>query len=145
VAFRFQTCRMWLLIFTVARIRRMPIDDTTIKTSLRLPKTLHAELERAAAASTLTLNGEMVFRLQHNPRDDNAKAILALINERDTALVDSLRKQMATVWGALDRADGVLERVAVAMARVSGEGDAAVLKHDVEFARELIGAIRAHR
>jgi hypothetical protein len=41
------------------------------------------------------------------------------------------------------------DRLALNMPRpvffVSGEGGAGVLKHDVELAREFIGAIRAHR
>jgi hypothetical protein len=123
----------------------MPKDQEPIKTSLRIPPTLHAKLERAADAAGLTLNAEMLVRLQYDPRSDTAAKLLAEIERRDAATVDGLRKQLAAVWSALDRADGVLEDVATAMVQVKQGSDAAALKREVEFARELIAAIRAHR
>ncbi|WP_260854536.1 hypothetical protein [Paraburkholderia sp. BCC1884] len=122
----------------------MPADTIT-KTSVRLPKTLHAELEKAAEAAGLTVNGEMVYRLQHDPRGESARAVLAEIEKRDEAITNSLRKQNAALWGVIDRADGVLEHVVAAMAQVKPGTDAAALKREVEFSRELINAIRAHR
>lgn len=112
----------------------MPTDDALIKTSLRLTRSLHADIEKAAVASGLTLNAEMIVRLQHDPRDNYAKAILEEIRKRDAAM-------MTIMWSALDRADSVLEKVAAAMTLVPGESDAAALKREVEFARELIGAL----
>lgn len=116
----------------------MPTDTAPIKTTIRIPPRIHAGLESAADAAGLTLNAEMLVRLQHDPRDNYAKAILEEINRRDATM-------MAVMWKALDRADGVLERVAAAMSLVTGEGDVAALKRDVEFARELINAVGAHR
>lgn len=123
----------------------MPKDQEPIKTSLRIPPVLHAKLEHAADAAGLTLNGEMLVRLQHDPRSDTAAKLLAEIERRDAATVDGLRKQLAAVWNVLDRADGVLEDVAVAMAQVKQESAAAALKREVEFVRELINTIKAHR
>lgn len=123
----------------------MPTDDSTIKTSLRLPRNVHAELQRAATAVGLTVNAEIIARLQHDPRDMSAAKILKLIEDRDAAVEDGLRKQNDMLWSTLDRASGVLERVSSAMARVSGDGDAAALKREVEFALELIGAIGVAR
>lgn len=122
----------------------MPIDDT-IKTSLRLPRSLHAEIEAAGQSAGLTLNAEMLVRLQHDPRSNAAKAILAEIERRDAAVVDGLRKQISALWSAMDRADDVLKRVASAMSKVSGEGEASSLRRDVEFTIELIKAIAAAR
>jgi phosphomannomutase len=87
----------------------------------------------------------MLIRLQHDPRTDTAERLLAEIQRRDAAAVDGLHKQLAAVWIVLDRADGVLEDVAKAMAQVKQGSEAAALKREVEFARELIGAIKAHR
>ncbi|MFM0240279.1 hypothetical protein [Paraburkholderia phytofirmans] len=112
---------------------------------MRLPKALHAELEKAAENAGLTVNGEMVFRLQHDPRRESAQAVLGEIEKRDTSIADSLRKQNAALWNIVDRADGVLERVVEAMAQVKPGSDAATLKREVEFARELIEAMKAHR
>lgn len=116
----------------------MPTDTAPIKTTIRIPPTIHADLESAAEAAGLTLNAEMLIRLKHDPRDNYAKAILDEINRRDAAM-------MAVMWKALDRAGGVLERVSAAMALVPEKSDAAALKRDVEFARELIDALGVHR
>ncbi|BEU21556.1 hypothetical protein [Paraburkholderia sp. 22B1P] len=119
----------------------MPTDDTTIKTSVRLPKSLHAQLEHAAHAGGLTVNGEMVFRMQHDPRAEHASALIEMINERDAATIDHLRKQVKILWSALDRADGVLGQVAGAMTHVSPESQLAELKREVEYARQLIDTL----
>lgn len=123
----------------------MPIDTQIVKTSLRLPKQIHAELERGAKADGLTLSAEMIFRLQHDPRQNYAAAILAEIQGRDDAIADGLRRQIDVLWGALDRANNTLEKVASAMSQVSPGTSAAVLKNEVEFARELIIALSVHR
>jgi hypothetical protein len=123
----------------------MKTPDSAIKTSLRLPRSLHAEIEKAAAALGLSLNAEMILRLERNPHDDYAKAILDEIARRDLAVADGLRRQVTVLWTALDRANDALEKVAAAMSLVSESSDAAALKREVEFARELIGAVGAHR
>jgi hypothetical protein len=123
----------------------MPADDPILKTSFRIPRSVHAEVERAAEQAGLTVNGEVVYRLKHDPRDESGRAILAHIEARDTAIVDGLKKQIAALWGALDRANATLEQVAVAMSQVKPGTDAAELKKEVDFARELIAAMRAHR
>lgn len=123
----------------------MSKDHEPIKTSLRIPPALHAQLERAADAAGLTLNAEMLVRLQLDPRSDTAAKLLAEFERRDTTMTESLRKQLSAAWAGLDRADGVLEEVAKAMAQVKPGSDAATLKREVEFARELISAIRVHR
>lgn len=122
----------------------MPTDDT-IKTSLRLPRSLHAELHSVATAVGLTVNAEILVRVQHNPRDNAADAILKKIDARDAAVEDGLRKQNAVLWTTVDRAEDVLKRVSIAMAKVSGEGEAAALKRDVEFALQLITAVSTSR
>lgn len=122
----------------------MPTDDTH-KTSLRLPRDLHAELQSAAAAIGVTVNAEILMRLEHNPRDNSADAILKKIESRDTDVEEGLRKQNAVLWSTVDRAEDVLKRVSLAMAKVSGEGEAAALKRDVEFALQLIAAISTSR
>jgi len=122
----------------------MPSQDTT-RTTLRVPRDLYAEIEQAAGREGLTISAEMILRLQRDHRVDHAKAILEEIRRRDEAIVDGLARQNEVMATALDRADEVLERVAAAMARVSGEGQAAALKRDIEMARELIGAVKLHR
>jgi len=123
----------------------MPKDLDPIKTSVRIPPALHAELERAAEATGLTLNAEMLVRLERDPRSDIAAKLLAEIERRDAAALDGLRKQLDAVWSVLDRADGVLGDVAAAMAQVKPGSEAATLKREVEFARELVASARAHR
>jgi hypothetical protein len=123
----------------------MATEKDIVKTSLRLPRHIHAELERGADRDGITLSAEMIFRLQHDPRNNYAKDILEQIKVRDGETADGLRKQIAVLWGALDRANVTLEHVATAMAQVPPDGSAAALKREVEFARELINALGAHR
>lgn len=110
-----------------------------------MPRSLHAEIEAAGRAVGLTINAEMLIRLERNPRDNAAEAILAEIERRDAAVADGLRKQISVLWSALDRADDVLKRVATAMSKVSGEGEGAALKRDVDFALQLINAVSTSR
>lgn len=144
-AFGWRFAGWWRPNCPLDRIRPMPSDDQIIKTSFRLPRSVHAELEKAAAKAGLTVNGEAVYRLQHDPRANSAAAVLAEIQSRDTAVADGLRKQIVSLWVALDRANDTLAKVASAMSQVSPESSAAALKREVEFARELIGALSAHR
>jgi hypothetical protein len=123
----------------------MPKDLEPIKTSVRIPPKLHAALERAAEAAGLTLNAEMLVRLERDPRSDVAAKLLAEIEQRDAVVLEGLRKQLDAVWAVLERTDGVLGEVAAAMAQVKPGSEAATLKREVEFARELIGSARAHR
>ncbi|KAK43638.1 hypothetical protein BG58_31470 [Caballeronia jiangsuensis] len=110
-----------------------------------MPKALHVELEKAAETAGLTVNGEMVYRLQHDPRREVASALLAEIERRDALIVDALRKQNSALWQTIERADAVLRDVVDAMAQVRPGTDAATLRREVEFARELISAAKAHR
>jgi hypothetical protein len=116
-----------------------------VSTSLRLPRPLHADLDAAADRDGITLSAEMIFRLQHDPREGYAKSILEEIRRRDAGIEQLLRKQIDALWGALERADDVLERVQKAMALVDANSERAGLKKDVEFARQLIEALGAHR
>lgn len=136
---------MWHLFGVVNTITRMPKTKDIVNTSLRLPRDLHAQLEAGASRDGITLSAEMIFRLQHDPRADYAKTILDEIRSRDVVIEESQKRQIETLWGALDRADRALEHVESAMALVSAESPSAALKREVEFARELINALSAHR
>ncbi|MGF6643098.1 hypothetical protein [Paraburkholderia sp. GAS82] len=116
-----------------------------VNTTLRLPRDLHAQLEAQASTGGITLSAEIIFRLQHDPRDSYARAILDEIRSRDSAVEEGLRRQVETMLGALERADEVLERVESAMALVPPDSAPAALKREVEFARQLIAALSAHR
>lgn len=116
-----------------------------VNTTLRLPRDLHAQIEAEASRYGITLSAEIIFRLQHDPRDDFAKSILEELRGRDLAVEEGLRRQIAVLWGALDRADAVLAQVESAMALVPADSASAPLKREVEFARELIAALDASR
>jgi hypothetical protein len=120
-------------------------NDDTFKTSLRLPKDLHAQIDRAATKAGISINAEMLLRLARNPHVDTAAVVLDEIRKRDSVAAESLSKQIDIMWGAMERADEVLERVQKAIARAPENSEAAALRRDVEFARQLIGAIGAHR
>lgn len=123
----------------------MAKDLDPIKTSVRIPPALHAELEQASEAAGLTLNAEMLVRLQHDPRSDVAAKLLAEIERRDAAALDGCRRHLDALWNVVDRTDGVLEEILGVMSQVKSGTAAAVLKREVEFVRELINAARAHR
>lgn len=123
----------------------MPTSDHLVKTSLRLPKDLHAEIERSADEAGISTNAEMLLRLAKNPHVDTAAEVLAEIRQMETFAVEAMNRQMKSLWGALDRAGVTFDHVLEAMAQVPPDGAAANLKKEVEFARELIEAMRAHR
>lgn len=123
----------------------MPTPDQTVKTSLRLPKNLHAEIEQAAEVAGISTNAEMLLRLAKNPHVDSAAEVLREIRQMETYAVEAMNRQMKSLWSALDRAGLTLTHVLEAMAQVPPDGAAAGLKKEVEFARELIDAMSAHR
>ena len=68
-----------------------PTKKTTgsvVKTALRLPSELHAELHEAAEINGRSLNAEIVFRLQANPlhhverQNDEIKLMLRQLLDR---------------------------------------------------------------
>jgi hypothetical protein len=120
-------------------------DDNLVKTSLRLPRPLHAEIDRAADAAGISTNAEMLLRLARDPHVDTAGQVIEHIRTVESHALEAMARQMKALWGALDRANITLEHVAVAMAQVPPDGNAAALKREVEFARELINALGAHR
>jgi glucose-6-phosphate-specific signal transduction histidine kinase len=120
-------------------------DDNLVKTSLRLPRALHAEIEKAADAAGISTNAEMLLRLARDPHVDTAAQVIEHIRETESHAVDAMVRQMKALWSALDRANVTLDHVAAAMAQVRPGTDAAALKGEVEFARELINALAAHR
>lgn len=120
-------------------------DDNLVKTSLRLPRALHAEIDRAADAAGISTNAEMLLRLARDPHVDTAAQVIDHIKKTEAHAIDAMSRQMKALWGALDRANVTLEHVATAMAQVPPDGAAAGLKREVEFARELINALSAHR
>jgi hypothetical protein len=120
-------------------------DDNLVKTSLRLPRNLHAEIDKAADAAGISTNAEMLLRLARDPHVDTAARVLEHIKKTESHAVEAMSRQMAALWSALDRANATLEHVATAMAQVPPDGAAAALKKEVEFARELINALSAHR
>lgn len=123
----------------------MPNSDPIKKYTLRLPADLHARLERAATASGLSLNAEMLVRL-HRERDaDFAETMFEEIRRQHTVIDEGMQRQIGVLWSALDRANGALTKVAEAMSQVPPDGSAAALKREVEFALELIEALSAHR
>lgn len=119
--------------------------DPIVKTSVRIPESVHLDIERAATEHGLTVNGEMVYRLRHDPRSEHARAIIDAIDKRDVAALDQARRQLAALWNVMDRADGALEEVLSAMSLVKPGSDVAVLKRELQFVRELISTARAHR
>jgi hypothetical protein len=120
-------------------------DDNLVKTSLRLPRSLHAEIDSTADAAGISTNAEMLLRLARNPHVDTAAQVLDHINKTENRAVEAMTRHMKALWSALDRANVTLEHVAAAMAQVPPDGSAAALKREVEFALELINALSAHR
>ncbi|MGQ7937368.1 hypothetical protein [Paraburkholderia sp. D1E] len=123
----------------------MPNSEPIKKYTLRIPAQLHAHLERSALASGLSLNAEMLVRLQREHQLDAAEKIFEEIRRQHAIVADGMQRQIGVLWSALDRANGALEKVADAMAQVPPDGSAAALKREVEFALELINALSAHR
>jgi hypothetical protein len=140
-----QYAAMWHRIGVKSTIARMSKTKDVVDTTLRLPRDLHAMLKDCAARGGITLSAEIIFRLQHDPRDGYAEEILDEMRARDVSVEAGLRRAATALWGALDRAADTLAHVEGAMALVPPDGAAADLKREVVFARELIKALDALR
>lgn len=120
-------------------------EPVLVSTSLRIPSHLHDEVKKAADKAGISTNAEMLLRLARDPHVDTAAQVLQHIGTIEKHAIDAMARQMASLWTALDRANVTLEHVSAAMAKVPPDSSAAGLKREVEFARELILALSAHR
>lgn len=120
-------------------------EPVLVSTSLRIPRHLHNEVKKAADKAGISTNAEMLLRLSRDPHVDTAAQVLHHIGTIEKQAIDAMSRQMESLWTALDRARETLDHVATAMAQVPPGTSAASLKKEVEFARELILALSAHR
>lgn len=120
----------------------MANQDDFVKTALRLPRDLHAEIQAAAISTGRSMNAEIIGRLQSN----NATAdLIRRLEGSEGALLESLKKQIEVLWNVLDRTNVVLDQAGEITARAGGDPIAATLQQNLQFLRELIDTIRAHR
>ncbi|MGN6589338.1 MAG: Arc family DNA-binding protein [Sphingomicrobium sp.] len=121
----------------------MATQDHFVKTALRLPRGLHAEIQAAANAAGRSMNAEIIDRLQSGSAEATA-ALLKRLEGSERALMESQRKQIDVLWNVIDRAEGAIDR---AERMVDGANDAETsgYRTELQFLRELIETIRAHR
>lgn len=121
----------------------MATQDHFVKTALRLPPRLHAEIQAAANAAGRSMNAEIIDRLQIGSSEATA-ALLSRLEGSERALMESQRKQIDVLWNVIDRAEAAIAR---AETIAEGADDAATLGYrtELQFLRELIDTIRAHR
>jgi hypothetical protein len=115
-----------------------------VKTALRLPKGLHADIQAAAATSGRSMNAEIIDRLQSGSSDATA-ALLRRLEGSERALLESQRKQIDVLWSVLDRASTVLDQCDELALHAHDDRKASEFRQSLQLVREFIGTIRAHR
>lgn len=121
----------------------MATQDQFVKTALRLPRPLHAEIQAAANAAGRSMNAEIIDRLQSGSTDATA-ALLKRLEGSERALMESQKKQIDVLWNVLDRAEPAIVR-AEQIVQDAGEPAGSGYRTELQFLRELINTIRAHR
>jgi hypothetical protein len=121
----------------------MATQDDFVKTALRLPRELHAEIQAAALAAGRSMNAEIIGRLQ--TKDDAASLLLERLRTSEDELLKTTKKQIEVLWGVIDRTGRVLDQMDVALARAETSAESEALQQNIVFLRELIETIKAHR
>ena len=122
----------------------MANQDDFVKTALRLPRGLHAEIQAAAIAAGRSMNAEIIDRL-HAKDATSAAVILERLRDSENALLQSTKKQVDVLWSVVERTRTVLAQMDYQLARVEPSSESATLIQNIEFLRELIDTIKAHR
>lgn len=114
----------------------MATQDDFVKTALRLPRSLHAEIQASAAAAGRSMNAEIIDRLQTDPEGAALAAMLDRLRGSDDELRETTKKQRDLLWNIVDRAEDVLSQTDDLMK------DAEIPQDDLAAARQSIGALR---
>lgn len=124
----------------------MAKQDDFVKTALRIPRALHAQIQEAADASGRSMNAEMIDRLQAQPGDLALAAMLDRMRSSEDELLDATRKQRDLLWNIADRAEEVLNNADVMMARaLPTDRDTLQIHKSIIALRDLISTLKAYR
>lgn len=124
----------------------MATQDDFVKTALRLPRSLHAEIQASAAAAGRSMNAEIIDRLQTDPEGTALAAMLDRLRGSDDELRETTKKQRDLLWNVVDRAEEVLSQTDDLMKDAEvPEGDLAAVRQSIGALRDLIAMIKAYR
>lgn len=124
----------------------MATQDDFVKTALRLPRSLHAHIQAAAAAAGRSMNAEIIDRLQADPDGAALAVMLTRLRGSDEELLETTKKQRDLLWNVVDRAEDVLNKTDELM-RGGAERDGGItsVQQSIGALRDLIATIKAYR
>lgn len=128
------------------KIARMATQDDFVKTALRLPRSLHARIQEAAATAGRSMNAEIIDRLQMGSGEAVMAGVLDRLRESDGELLETTRKQRDLLWNIVDRTEEVLDQTVELLrpgASTAVAGDS--IRQSVAALRDLINTIKAYR
>lgn len=124
----------------------MATQDDFVKTALRLPRSLHAEIQASAAAAGRSMNAEIIDRLQTDPEGEALAVMLDRLRGSDDELRETTKKQRDLLWNIVDRAEEVLSQTEGLMQDSDVlPGDLASVRQSIGALRDLIATIKAYR
>jgi hypothetical protein len=123
----------------------MAKQDDFVKTALRIPRSLHAQIQDAATASGRSMNAEIIDRLQGEIEDGSLMAIVNRLKLSDEELLEATKKQRDLLWNITDRTEEVLKSLDEFLEPPVHLDKAASARDAIASLRDLIRTIKAYR
>ena len=124
----------------------MAKQDDFVKTALRIPRTLHAQIQQAAEASGRSMNAEIIDRLLAHPGDAALAAVLDRARSSEDELLDTTRKQRDLLWSIVERTEDVLIKTDEMIEQcMPANSDVFAIRKSIAALRDIIVTIKAHR
>jgi hypothetical protein len=123
----------------------MAKQDDFVKTALRIPRSLHAQIQDAATASGRSMNAEIIDRLQRETEDVSLMAIVNRLKLSDEELLEATKKQRDLLWEITDRAEEVLRSVDEFLEPPVRVEEAHLARGTIASLRDLIRTIKTYR
>lgn len=128
----------------MVRIRCMANQDDFVKTALRLPRDLHAQVQAAATARGRSMNAEIIERL----RDEgtaSVELVLERLRSREAELLEANKRQLSVMRNVIERMRPVLAQAETVLDANAEDPAVAALREKIDFCTALIEAIDAYK
>jgi len=123
----------------------MATQDDFVKTALRLPRALHADIQSAALAAGRSMNAEIINRLQATVDAPAGAALLERLRASENALLETVRKQRDQLMGVVERFQLVAEGADAVLAVAAPTQEILEVRRNIEVLRAVIATISAYR
>jgi hypothetical protein len=123
----------------------MATQDDFVKTALRLPRALHADIQSAALAGGRSMNAEIISRLQATVDAPAGLALLERLQASENALLETVRKQRDQLMGVVERFQVVAEGADAVLAVAKPTQEILEVRRNIEVLRAVIATINGYR